>query len=55
MRICPKRWFYLFWSAVWFTKKDTFDSYTKDKFGEEGQKRLANLAYKLRTRGCYVM
>lgn len=36
-------------------KKDTFDSYTKDKFGEEGQKRLANLAYKLRARGCYVM
>ncbi|WP_308149833.1 Dam family site-specific DNA-(adenine-N6)-methyltransferase [Spiroplasma sp. AdecLV25b] len=36
-------------------KKDTFDNYTKDKFGIEGQKRLSNLAHKLKEKGCYVM
>lgn len=36
-------------------KKDTFDSYTKDAFGEEGQKRLAELFQRLSDRGCYLM
>lgn len=36
-------------------KKDTFDNYTKDKFGIEGQKRISNLAHKLKEKGCYVM
>lgn len=36
-------------------KKDTFDSYTKDAFGEEGQRRLAELFHKLSDRGCYLM
>ncbi|PPE05934.1 DNA adenine methylase [Williamsoniiplasma lucivorax] len=33
----------------------TFDSYTKNPFGVEGQKRLAELAHQLSERGCYVM
>lgn len=36
-------------------KKDTFVNYTKDGFGEEGQKRLAKLAHKLSEKGCFVM
>lgn len=36
-------------------KKDTFDNYSKDKFGIEGQERLSNLAHKLKEKGCYVM
>ncbi len=36
-------------------KTDTFDSYTKDGFGVEGQKRLANLFKELDKRGCYLM
>lgn len=36
-------------------KKDSFDSYTKDGFGVEGQKRLAKLFKKLDKKGCYVM
>ena len=35
--------------------KSSFDSYTKDSFGVEGQKRLANLFKKLDKKGCYVM
>lgn len=33
----------------------TFDSYTKDGFGEDGQRRLAKIAHELRDRGVYVM
>ncbi len=36
-------------------KKDTFDSYTKDSFGKEGQIRLAKLFKKLDERGCFLM
>ena len=36
-------------------KKDTFESYTKEGFGVEGQKRLANLFKELDKKGCYVM
>ena len=36
-------------------KKDSFDSYTKDGFGVEGQKRLARLFKKLDKKGCCVM
>ena len=36
-------------------KKDTFDRYTKDGFGVEGQRRLSDVAHKLDKRGCYVM
>ena len=36
-------------------KKDSFESYTKDGFGVEGQKRLAKLFKKLDKKGCYVM
>lgn len=36
-------------------KGDTFDSYTKDGFGVEGQVRLAKLAHELDKKGCYVM
>ena len=35
--------------------KDTFDRYTKDGFGVEGQRRLSDVAHKLDKRGCYVM
>lgn len=35
--------------------KDSFVSYTKDGFGEEGQKRLADVAHQLSDKGCYVM
>lgn len=35
--------------------KSTFDSYNKDSFGVEGQKRLAKLFKKLDKKGCYVM
>ncbi|MBU1093344.1 MAG: DNA adenine methylase [Firmicutes bacterium] len=35
--------------------KDTFDSYTKDGFGVEGQKRLSEVAHELDIKGCYVM
>lgn len=33
----------------------SFESYTKDGFGVEGQKRLARLFKKLHKKGCYVM
>ncbi len=36
-------------------KTDTFDSYTKDGFGVEGQKRLAKEFKRLDELGCYVM
>jgi DNA adenine methylase len=36
-------------------KSDTFDAYTKDGFGVEGQKRLAKIAHELSDKGCYVM
>lgn len=36
-------------------KEDTFESYTKEGFGVEGQKRLAKLFKKLDKKGCYVM
>ncbi|QVK20834.1 DNA adenine methylase [Mycoplasmatota bacterium] len=36
-------------------KSDTFESYTKEGFGVEGQKRLARLAHELKDRGCFVM
>lgn len=36
-------------------KKDSFVSYTKDGFGEDGQKRLAKIAHELHRKGCYVM
>lgn len=36
-------------------KSDTFESYTKEGFGVEGQKRLSKLAHKLSGLGCYVM
>lgn len=36
-------------------KADTFEAYTKDGFGVEGQKRLSNLAHQLKAKGCYVM
>jgi len=36
-------------------KKDTFESYTKDGFGEEGQRRLARVAHELSNKGCFVM
>lgn len=35
--------------------KQTFESYTKDGFGVEGQMRLAELFKKLDKKGCYVM
>jgi DNA adenine methylase len=34
---------------------NSFESYTKDGFGVEGQKRLAELFKKLDKKGCYVM
>ena len=36
-------------------KNDSFESYTKEGFGIEGQKRLAKLFKKLDKKGCYVM
>lgn len=36
-------------------KKDTFESYTQDGFGVEGQKRLARLFRELDKKGCYLM
>jgi DNA adenine methylase len=36
-------------------KEDSFDSYNKDAFGVEGQKRLARIAHELNDKGCYVM
>ncbi len=36
-------------------KKDTFNSYTKESFGVEEQKRLSDLFKKLDQKGCYVM
>lgn len=36
-------------------KKDSFVSYTKDGFGEEGQRRLAKVAHELSSKGCFVM
>jgi DNA adenine methylase len=33
-------------------KKDTFDSYNSDPFGEEGQKRLAKVVKDISARGC---
>lgn len=38
-----------------YLKSDTFDSYTKEGFGVEGQKRLAQLFKRLHKKGCYVM
>lgn len=35
--------------------ENTFESYTNQKFGTEGQKKLANLAKRLKKRGCYIM
>ncbi len=36
-------------------KTDTFDSYTKEGFGVEGQRRLAKVFKELDEKGCYVM
>ena len=36
-------------------KNDSFEKYTKEGFGVEGQKRLAKLFKKLDKKGCYVM
>jgi len=36
-------------------KEDTFESYTKEGFGVEGQKKLAKLFKELDKKGCYVM
>lgn len=36
-------------------KEDSFESYTKEGFGVEGQKRLAKLFKKLDKKGCYLM
>ncbi len=36
-------------------KTDTFDSYTKDGFGVEGQKRLAKIYSELDKKGCFLM
>lgn len=36
-------------------KTDTFDSYTKEGFGVEGQRRLAKVFKELDAKGCYIM
>ena len=35
--------------------KNSFDSYNKISFGEEGQRRLSEIAHRLSEKGCFVM